>query len=254
MATMTLSNYTGSADTYTWNNNPNVFDDALDTNYVFTNIPYNRRHFLVSGGGIPPKTLVLTGHFHGASKKTYYRDLAKHVSENYLLKKLYWESDKFYLCVGKAIKQTNSGTRINFIDYVCSFETIVGILFGHTPKTSGTNDGNVTTYIQEISGTVTNGAADIVITDAFGNEVTVPAASLTTDHTFSLKFVKMVDSGGCIYLSEYNYCEVNSVQIKTLKVSGGSGILQLAAAANITTVVTTNITSAVKKFRDGWVS
>lgn len=253
MAAMTISNYEGAADEYTWSNNPLAFDDPIDTNYNFTNIPYDRRHFLVSGGGIPPKTLVLTGHFNGTSKKTYYRDLSKHVSENQKLKKLYWETDKFYLCVGKAIKQTNTGARINFIDYVCSFETIIGILFGNTQRTSGTNAGNLTTYIEEVSGTVTSGASDITITDASGNGVTIPAASLTTGQTFSIKLVKMVDSGGGIYISEYNYCEVNSVQIKTVK-STKSGILQLAAAANVTTITTTNITSAVKKFRDGWSS
>jgi len=251
---MMLSNYTGTADTFTFPHNPQSFDDPIDNNYSITSIPYSRYHILVSSGGIPPKSIILSGHFDGASKLTNYRGLAKHVAENNLLKKLYWETDKFYLCVGKQIKQTNTGARVNMIDYVATFETILDILFGNTQRTSGVNAGNTTTFIEDISGTVTSGASDITISDGLGNSISIPASSLTTGQAFSLKFVNMVSAGGGIYVSEYNYCEVDSTQINTVQTTTGSGLLQLAAAANMTTITTTNITDTVVKFRDGWIA
>ncbi len=252
MASMTISNYTGSADTFTWPNNPHVFDDIVDSNHQITQIGFQRHHILVSGGGITPESIILTGHFNGANRFTNYRLLSKHFVQTTLLKKLFFESDKFYLGIGKQIKKTHTGSRTMFIDYVASFETIIGILFGSTAKTSGTNAGNVNTFVTEISGTITNGSVDIVLTDAFGNQVTIPAASLTTGQTVKYKLVEMVDSGSGIYVSEYAYIEVNSVQIKTGRTSGGFGILQLAPAANITTVTTTNITDVIKTFLDGY--
>lgn len=318
---ITISNYAGTSDTFTFQHNPQVFDDTLDTNYNIKQIPFERRHILVSGAGIAPKTLILTGHFNGSTKlSTYYRGLAKHVSENHKLKKLYWETDKFYLCVGKQIKQTNSGGRTNFIDYVCSFETIVGYLFGNTLRTSGTNAGNITTVLEELTGTVTNGANPITISDGLGNVITIPASALTTSQNIIFMFVDMIDSGSGVYVSEYNYfglgvdsgttdgttanklvqsgqnflttVAVNDLVVNTtdstkakvtavdndttlsisedIMVSGeafiiyrqsltvqttsGTGIIQLESGANITTVTTTNITSAVKKFRDGYIA
>lgn len=250
---MAISNYAGSADTFTWPHNPNVFDDAIDSNYEFTNIPFSRYHFLVSGGGIPPKQIVLTGHFDGANKFTNYRGLAVHFTENHKLKKLYWESDKFYLGIGKSIKQTNSGGRTNFIDYVSTFETVIGILFGNTQKTSGTNDGNVTTFIEEITGTVTSGASNITVTDGT-NSYLIPATSLTTGQAIVIKFVHMVDSGNGIYVTEFRYCTVAGTQIKTVQTSAGSGIIQLGAGLNVSTITVANLTNAVVKFRDGWVA
>ena len=50
----TISNFSGTADTFTFQHNPQVFDDTLDTNYTIKQIPYERRHILVSGAGILP--------------------------------------------------------------------------------------------------------------------------------------------------------------------------------------------------------
>lgn len=252
MTSMVIENLESPADKFTFPNNPNVFDDTVDSNHQITPIGFQRHHILVSGGGINPESIILTGQFNGANRFTNYRLLSKHFVQTTLLKKLFFESDKFYLGIGKQIKKTHTGSRTMFIDYVASFESIIGILFGSTAKTSGTNAGNVTTFVTELSGTITNGAVDIVLTDSFGNQVTIPAASLTTGQTFKYKLVEMVDSGSGIFVSEYSYVEVNSVQIKTVQTTGGFGILQLAAGANISTVTTTNITSPVKTFRDGY--
>lgn len=249
---MNIKNYSGAADTFTWAYNPQVFDDTTNSNHQVTPIGFQKHHIVVSGGGISPKSILLTGHFSGTSKLTHWRDCSKHFMQTTQLKKLYFETDKFHLGIGKQIKRTQSGGRTNFIDYVATFEAIIGILFGDTERTSGTNEGNATSFVTEISGTVTNGAVDIVLSDALGNQITIDAAYLTTGHTFSYKLIKMVDSGSGIFVSEYAYVELNGTQTKNVLTTDGFGIPQLAAGANITTVTATNITSLVKKFRDGY--
>ncbi|MCK5281819.1 MAG: hypothetical protein KAK00_00255 [Nanoarchaeota archaeon] len=251
MPLMKIENWTGTVDTFTWIYNPITFNTEFVSNHTVTTIAYQNHHIIVSGGGIEPRSLVLNGHYSGASKWTNYRLMAKHFQETTKIKKLYFESDKFYLGIGKQCNKTNTGGRTNFIDYIATFDTLIGILLDNTEKTSGTNAGNVTTYITEISGTVTNGAVDITITDGT-NSIKIPASALTTGHTFKYELVKMVDSGSGIFVSEYAYVELNGIQTNKVETTAGFGILKLAPATNVTTIVTTNITSPVKKFRDGW--
>ena len=259
---MKIENYTGSASTFNWPNNPNSFDDNISSNYTITNIDYQRFHIFVSGGGVAPKAIVMTGHFFGSSKFTNYTTLSGHFMENFKLKKLYFASDRFYLGVGKEIKKTLSGGRTNFLDYVATFETIVGVLFDDTQKThtdgggEETNSGNVTTFIEEISGVVTSGASDVVITDTIGiNEITIPAGSLTTGQTVVVTFVKMVDSGDGVYVSEFNYTTVAGSQIKTVKTTNGFGIIQLGAARTTSDIGVTNLNATYTiKFRNAYSS
>lgn len=248
---MTITNYTGTADTFTFPYNPNVYDDSSDSNHTITQIDYHRHHVLVSGGGIAPKTIILTGHMSGSSKETNFRALSKHFVQTTKLKKLYFESDKFALGVGLQVKKTHSGGRTNFIDYVATFQTIIGLLLDNTEETTGTNDGNVTTYVTSITGTVTSGASDITMTDGTVT-LTIPAASLTTGQAIAYNLVKMVDSGSGILVSEYGYVSIAGVQTRTVAVTGGFGLLTLAAGANISAVSTTNMTTSVISYRDGW--
>ena len=257
--TMKIENYSGTASTFTWPNNPNTFDDAVSANYTITNIDYQRYHIFVSGGGVGPKSIVLTGHFFGTNKVTNYRTLSGHFIENIKLKKLYFESDKFYLGVGKEIKKTHTGGRTNFLDYVATFETVIGVLFDDTQQThtdgsaEKTNAGNVTTFIEEISGDVTSGASPVVISDDLGNEITIPATSLTTGQAVVITFVKMVDSGDGIYVTEYNYTTVAGTQIKTVQTTDGFGILQLAASATTATITVANLDAGYTiKFRNAY--
>ncbi|HHE65006.1 MAG TPA: hypothetical protein ENL09_03185 [Bacteroidetes bacterium] len=247
---MKIENYFGTASTFTWPNNPNVFDDAISSNYTITNIDYQRYHIFVSGGGIPPKQIVLTGHFFGTNKNTNYRTLSGHFIENTKLKKLYFDSDRFYLGVGKAIKKTHSGGRTNFIDYVATFETIVGVLFDDTLQTHTdggaevTNSGNVTTLIEEIKGYY-DGSGDVVITDTVGvNQITIPAASCgSADDEIIVTFVKMVDSGDGIFVTEYNYTTVAGTQIETVRTTDGFGVIQLGAGRTTSDISVTNLKS-----------
>jgi uncharacterized protein affecting Mg2+/Co2+ transport len=167
-------------------------------------------------------------------------------------KKLFFESDKFYLGIGKQVKKTHTGGRTNFIDYVASFETITSILFSDTEKSSGTNDGNTTTFVTKVTGTVTSGASDVTITDGFGTVVTIPASVLSGGESFVYEFVSMVDSGTGIYVTEYSYVTLDGTQTKSVQITGGY-ILQVAAGANISTVSTTNLTGATVYIRDGYV-
>jgi len=250
---MKIENFEGAADTFTWPYNPQSFDDSTDSNHQVTNIGFQRHHIVVSGGGINPKNIILTGHFSGASKLTNWRDCSKHFFETTKIKKLYFESDKFHVGIGQQIKRTQVGGRTNFIDYVANFNSFLPVLFGDTLRTSGTNDGNTTTFIEKITGTITNGANDVVITDALGNEITIDNSHLTTGNTFEYFLVKMVNSGSGIFVSEYAYVELNGVQTKNVQTTDGFGILQLAPAANVTTIVTTNLSTVIKSFRDGYV-
>ena len=244
---MKIENYSGAANTFNFPNNPQAFDDEISANYTNTLIDYQRHHILVSGGGVSPKNIILTGFLFGSSKNTNYRTLSGHFMENIKLKKLYFESDKFYLGVGKQIKKTHSSGRTNFVDYVATFETIIGILFDNTQQTHTdggaevTNSGNVTTFIEEISG-VYDGSGDVVVTDTIGNEITIPAASCgSEDDAIIITFIKMVDSGDGVYVSEYNYTTVAGSQIKTVKTTDGFGIIQLGAARTTADIGVTNL-------------
>ncbi len=249
---MKISNHEGSADTFTFPHNPNVFDDNIEGNAQFTNILFQKYHIVVGGGGISPKSVIINGHFDGATKDSNYQDLSKHFSQNDKLKRLYFESDKFYLGIGETIKQTQSGGRTNFVDYVANFKTILGILLDDTEASSGTNDGNVRTFITEITGTVTSGASDITLTDNHGNQLTIPASVLTTGNAIVLKLVSMIDSGDGVNISEYNVLTVAGTQTRAVSVTDGLGILVLDAGENVSTITTTNLTNPVVKFRNGW--
>ena len=258
---MKIENYSETADTFTFPNNPNTFDDELVPNYTVTNVDYQRFHYFVSGGGISPKMIILTGHFFGTSKNTNYLALSKHFSETNKLKKLYWETDKFYLGVGNQIKKTHQGGKTNFIDYVANFQTIIGILFDNTQQTYTeggshlTNSGNTTTFIEEIAGTVTSGAADVVVSDGLGNEWTIPASALTTGQAIVVKFIEMVDSGNGIYVSEYNYATIAGTQTNSAATTDGMGLLQLASGLTTSTLTVANLDATwTAKFRNGWIA
>lgn len=250
---MRIENNESPLDTFTFPNNPKTFDDAGTSNATSVEVGYQKYSIHIGGRGLKPKSIILNGFFSGTNKNSDYQKLSKHfLYEDDTLKKLFWDTDKFSLGFGLDCKKTHVGGRTNFIDYVATFKPIISMLFGNTLRTTGTNAGNVRTFVEEITGTVTDGLLDIIISDALGNQITIPDSSLSTGQTFVLKFVKMVDSGDGIFISEYNYTEVNSVQIKTVQTTGGFGLLQINPAANVSTISVSNLTTPVVKFRDGW--
>ena len=238
---------------FIWPYNPQSFDDPTISNHTITTIGYQRHHILISGAGISPKNIILTGHFSGSSKNSNWRSCSKQFLETTKLKKFYFETDKFHLGIGKQIKRTQVGGRTNFIDYVATFEAIISVLFGDTARTSGTNEGNTTTYVHTIAGTITSGSSHLIIGDDLGNQITIDSSHLTTGHTFEYQLVEMVNSGSGIYVSEYAYVELNGTQTKNVQTTGGFGLIQIAANANVSTITTTNLTNGVITFRDGYV-
>jgi hypothetical protein len=256
---MKIENYYSTADTFTFPNNPNTYDDAMAANYTNFNIPYQSRHIIAGGGGVNPKKIILTGHFFGTNKNTDYQSLSKHFQENNKLKKLYFDSDKFSLGVGKEIKKTHTGGRTNFIDFVATFETVLGILLGDTQNTytnggaHKTNSGNVTTFVEEIAGTITNGAADTVIGDGLGNQITIPAGSGTTGQALVVTFIRMTQTGSNVYTSKYNYTTIAGTEITSVRTTAGFGIIQIAAGLTTSTISISNLDAGwTAKIRDGW--
>ncbi len=250
MADMKIENYSGTADTFTFPYNPQSVDNTIASNHSITKVAYQRHHILVSGGGFAPVNLVMSGHFSGTNRWSNYRSLAKHFGETTQLKKLYFESDKFRIGIGINLKKTHSSGRTNFIDYVFTFLCPIGCLFGGTQKTSGTNGGDATTFVEEVEGDY-DGSGDVTISDSSGTTVTVPSSALTSGDTVTYKMVEMVDSGSGVYVSEYAIVNINGSQTNKAKVSDGF-LLKLPSGADITTVTTSNLNSVSKKFRDGY--
>ena len=205
-----IDNFDGKSDSFTFPNNPETFDDSIESNYTLQPFGHQRYSTITSAGGVIAKKIVFNGSFFGTSKNSNYQTLSRHFMENTKLKKFYWESNKFYLGVGKDIKKTHSGGRTNFIDYVATFEAIIGILFSDTLKvhTNGgahqTNAGNVTTFIEEINGTITNGSANLVISDDIGTTLTLVAANFNTGDEILLRLVKTISTDGDgIFFTEF---------------------------------------------------
>jgi hypothetical protein len=251
MTLMKIDNYEGSADAFTFTYNPKVYETTLDNNYQVTEVPFDKKHIFISGEGISPRLFVLSGHTSGTNRFTDFRSLSKHVGESTKLKKLYFESDKFAIVIGKQCKQINDGERTMFIDYVASFQSPIGLLFSDTQHTSGTNGGNASTFVEEITGTVTSSSVDVTITDGV-NSFKIAGAALTAGDAIVVKLITMISSGNGIYMTEYRNVTINGVKTKRVTTTAGSGIITLSSGANITGVTATNLTSLVKKFRDAW--
>lgn len=241
--------------TLTFPYNPQSFDDELTSNRQVTPIPFANHNVIVTGGGNNPKKIVLTGHFSGDDKETNYKALSKFQFSKEL-QRLYFADDRYYLGFLTNCKKTYGGGRTNFIDYVATFETISSVIFGDTQRTSGTNAGNITTFVEEITGQH-DGAGDIVISDGT-NEITIDENDLSGNPYFRYSFVKMISSGtaGQISISKFGVVEVDdngSFTSPTYITSQVTGLIQLEAGANITSVTLTNTTGTpVKKFRDGY--
>ena len=206
--TITIQNYTGATDSFAFPYNSQSVDDVITSNHTTTPIGFFNHSILIAGKyGASPNSVVLTGHFSGTSKWTYFRSLSKHFRETTRLKKLLFETDKFFLGVGKQLKKTHASGRTNFIDYVATFETVMTILFSTTEKTSGTNGGNIDTFVTRIQGTY-DGSGDVTLKDNEGSTMTIPAAEFAGTEKVLYEMVRMTHAGKGIYTSEYGVCSI----------------------------------------------
>jgi len=205
-------------------------------------------------------SIVLNGHFNSSSKNSNYRSLVKKVNDPILLR-LFFETDydKFYLCTGMAVQKVPTGSRPLHVDYVASFFSPFGLLFDAIQKSglAGSaveNEGNTTTPIEKITGTVTNGVA-VTIQDKDGNGFTfTPSAT----GTMTYNIIKLMDVANSAFFVEYGYVTVGSA-VQTTRNATTSGDLYLSlepgddlndifAAGTITGITPTFF------LRDGWTS
>jgi len=232
--TMTISNYIGITDAFNWPYNPNSISIPTDNDGERTHIPYSRRDILITGEGKAITPIVLQGHHSGDDRLTDYRDMQIHFNQEHMLKKLFFEANKFWLGTGKSCKRDHTGGRTNFVDYVALFMPIVALLFGTTPKTSGTNDGDASAPVMQITGTVTSGASDITVTDDI-NSFRIPSSSLSTSDEILYRYVQMTNAGGGIYVSEFRYVGIGIYSGTTTSTSSYSLV---QSGQNFTSTVT----------------
>jgi len=254
--TMKIENYEGSADTFTFQYNPQVFDDTVDKFVDQQDYIYGFSYFGLTAPIKSKRIINITGHFSGATKDTNYRALAKHMADN-KLKKLYFSTDKFYIVVPRTVKKTQSGGRTNFVDYVAGFISPFGILFSDTQKSglydsAEENEGNIFTPIEKITGSVTNGVA-VEISDDDGNGL---AFTPTATGTLTIYLVKMDDIGSDNYFTEYFYAVVGGTkQILSVANTNKSMILGLDASQSLATLFTGGTITGITPtfyFRDGF--
>jgi hypothetical protein len=165
---------------FSFPNNPRVTDSQLVPNRNFTTVPYGMTHIVTDGGGVNPKEIVINGTMHGSSRRTNFNLLCKHIYDQNL-KRFFISSDRFYYFVGTTIKETLSGERTNFIDYVASMKTPIPFALSDTQKSEQWTLGDANeTEINSSNDDGTN-------TEAFSNAGNAPAF---------VKFVIVVGDGG----------------------------------------------------------
>lgn len=256
---MKIENYSGTADTFTFAHNPNTFDDELNKFLDRRDLPYSFTFLGTTTGLKSRRLLTLTGHFDGTNRLSDYRTLLKHTND-YQIKKVYWATDKWYLAMGITTKKTPVGTRPNHIDYISSWLSPLGVLFGDSKKSGDEssvqqNSGDAFTPFHKISGTVT-ASSQVTIQDNAGNGIKfTPTDSGTAD----VYLVKQTTEDNEVYITEWIYAEIGSTkQVISSASPGTSQILGLEPSQSIGNLFSggtiSNISSMTFEFYDGWHS
>lgn len=271
MANIKIENYEGDADTFTFPYNPETFDDSATINNQITEFPLKPIHYAVMGRGINPKKIVMNGHFTKSDKRENYNKLASHLRDK-RLKKLYFADDRFYIGIGSDIKQTNTGSRQNFIDYVASFNSIVGIVQGNTQRrgvydvgtstwsNTDTNQGNTTNFVEYVNITLGSGGSSgdtVTISDNQGNGITITLDSYNEDDILTLSMITTRDIGNNIVATKIFDADLKGNAQTTERAAGKkSKFLEIVPEENIDTFSLSE-TASVKEyevlFRDGYM-
>ena len=227
MADMKLENYTGSSQTFTFPNNSTSFEDASEFQNSLTPVPFDNKHIVITKGALSPKTISLQGYFTGVDKLDNWNELLE-LSSSSNLKKFYFASDRFYIVMSSQFKQTRTGGRNNFIDYVGAMFTPIPFVFSSTLKsatydgsswTDGTqkNEGTHQTFVESVEVFLSTNVSDstlIINTNGNGHggiEISLPPTS--SGDILRIDLIDMVDSNG-YKTSEYWYCTINGTQIQ----------------------------------------
>jgi len=256
---MKIENYSDAnayaADTFTFPNNPRVFDDQLMKFVDQKDIPYAFTYLGVSNPLKSKRNIVINGFFHGTDKDTNFRTLVKHVNDN-KLKKLYFGTDKFMIVMPTTIKRTHTGGRTNFIDYVANFTSPIGVLFSDTQKSgdvtdSDENEGNVTTPIEYVEGSViASQTVQLYDNDENGFELTASQSG-----TLKVYLITLVDVGSDNFYTQYYYAEIGGNEQTIRPYNNDKSIfLQLNSSEALSTLTKNNLSSETIKFRDAYAS
>jgi len=258
---------------FIWSNNPQVYDRALKSNNTVKEIPYGSTHILISNGALKPVPIYFSGHFFGTSKRVYLNSLGSHIFDKQL-KKLYFGSDRFGLCFGDDLKETNTGQKTNFIDYVGNLIMPITILQGNTQRsdiyngaawTTGTvvNAGEYWTFIEKIVMVLdgSGSAGDtITIRDNSSHGIKITLNAYSENDVLTLYLVKVNNIGTSeLVTTEYWYCDQDGTKAKRVTNSADKGMnLILQQGENVNTLGFTFAgTGGVKTyavyFRDGYL-
>ena len=190
--------------------NPNSIEFGTSKFLDQRNLPYS---FTFLGFSSPVKSSIsigLNGHFSGADKNLNYRSLVKKINSPIMLR-LYFENShgKFYLCTGSTVQKVPAGTRPLHVDYVGNLFSPFGILFDGTQQSglktsSDSNDGDMVTPIEKITGTVTSGQI-VTIKDKNDNGFIFTASA---SGTMTYKLVTVTTDDNTTYLVQYMYVEI----------------------------------------------
>lgn len=245
---------------FTFPYNPNSIEFGTTKQVEQRNMPYA---FTFLGLTSPIRSSIaigINGHFDGANKNTDYRSLVKQINSPTMLR-LYFENshDKFYLCTGSAIQKVPAGTRPLHTDYVGNFFSPFGILFDDTQQngsktSSNSNDGDMVTPIEKITGSVTNGQT-VTIKDKNDNGFLFIADATGT---MTYRIIKIVSPDNVTHMAQYMYVDIDGTE-QPIKVASTSGseMLMLEPGESLNDIFTggtvTNITPTFY-FRNGWAS
>lgn len=259
MANMKIEQYAG-IEVFTFPYNPNSVDFV--TNKFIDNrpLPYS---FTFLGFSSPIKSSIdigINGHFDGTTKNNDYKSLVKKINAPELVK-LYFENnnDKFYLCTGSTIQKVHAGNRPLHLDYVGRFFSPFGILFDDTQQSgnsssSNSNDGNIITPIEKITGSVSSGVS-VKIEDKDGNGF---AFTPNATGTMTYYLVKVTSEDNTTYLTEYAYVEINGTrQIISNASTSGDIFLKLNEGDSLNDIFLGGSISGITPtfyFRNGWTS
>lgn len=260
MANIKLEDYENASDTFVFPYNPNSVEFGTNKFLDQRNLPYSFAFLGMTSSIKSNINIGLNGHFDGATKNSDYRGLVVKVN-NPILLKLYFENtnDKFYLCTGTNVQKVPAGNRPLLTDYVANFFSPFGILFDATQQSglktsSNSNDGDMETPIEKITGSVTNGVA-VTIQDGNNNGFTF-TPNVTGTMTYTI--VNITSDDNTTFITEYMHVEVNgTVQVIQNASVSGDLMLKLIAGESLNDIFSAGTVTGITPtffFRNGWAS